>query len=217
MANVPVLVTAYTTDRQRPRKLSRIDISTGHAIPPVSSFAFADIMRSADSPDFQRAFDSIADICAKNHMSLADEYASHLPPFGEITQADSTATRQQLLRPGMRRVLTSVPEASSSSSSENGHHVEERRHILSVRKQPNSEDAPLREIRIGSMGRTVSVSATAALAAGDDSKLDFGDKSRRMNATDDDKSRHRSSRRTHNEATASLQRVLANMPVTNGT
>jgi len=216
MASAPVLVTAYTGDRLNPRRLSDTGLSTVRALPPVSSFAFTDILRSADSPDFQHAIGSIAEICARNHMSLADEYTSHLPPLGEITTVNPTATRQQLFRPGMRCPLTSVPEASSSSS-EGSHHSRQSKDISSFRKQHYSEGAPLRKIRIGSMGRTVSVGATTALAASEGNDSDVASESRRSCATHGDHGKDRISRITHSDAVASLQRLMTNYNVTSGT
>lgn len=161
----PVLVRAYTDSRPSTAAGS---VTTGRAqaLPAISSFAFADILRAADCPDFQVAIDGIAEICAKNRMSLADEYASHLPPLGEITATTSTGVRPHLYRPngGMRRALTSVPEASSSSS-EGSRKSKKRGIIFSFRKQTVQESKPMRRIRIGSMGRTVPVGTTTALAA----------------------------------------------------
>ena len=90
----PVLVRAYTDSR--PATATGLDnAGRAQALPPISSFAFADILRSADCADFQVAIDGIAEICAKNRMSLADEYASHLPPLGEITATTSSNMRPQ--------------------------------------------------------------------------------------------------------------------------
>ncbi|KAK3117478.1 hypothetical protein LTR53_001165 [Teratosphaeriaceae sp. CCFEE 6253] len=115
----PILVRAYSATTRRGTAASRSQPRTKAgvpALPLVSSYAFADILRSVESPDFQHALDGIAEICAKNRMSLADEYASHLPPLGEITSIAATNVRPQNLRPARRRALTSVPEVSSSGS-----------------------------------------------------------------------------------------------------
>ncbi|KAK4501384.1 hypothetical protein PRZ48_007193 [Zasmidium cellare] len=161
----PVLVKAYTDSRPSTAAGS-INTGRAQALPAISSFAFADILRAADCPDFQVAIDGIAEIAAKNRMSLADEYASHLPPLGEITAAGSSGVRPHLYRPsgGMRRALTSVPEASSSSS-ESSRKSKKRGSIFSFRKQTVQESKPMRRMRIGSMGRTVPVGTTTALAA----------------------------------------------------
>jgi len=209
-ATAPVLVRAYTSDHHRsPLRLSHVGMSAAHALPPISSFAFADILRSADSPEFQQAIDGVAEICAKSHMSLADEYASHLPPLGEITAANSTANTQQLLRPGMRRALTSVPEASSGSS-EGSKASKKRKRVFSFGKQPDAENKPAREIRIGSMGRTISVGGITALAISDRSNFDISGESRRADVQDTTDPRSRALQRRHSEAAASLQRLLVN-------
>lgn len=161
----PVLVKAYTDSRPS-TAAGPTNARRARALPPISAFAFADILRSADSPDFQGAIDGIAEICAKNRMSLADEYASHLPPLGEITAASSSSVKPHLHRPsgGLRRALTSVPEGSSSSS-EGSRKSKKRGSIFSFRKQTIQESKPMRRMRIGSMGRTIPVGTTTALAA----------------------------------------------------
>jgi len=161
----PVLVRSYTGKRST-RDRAPSTINDGQALPPISSYAFADILRAADSEDFQTAIDGIAEICAKNRMSLADEYASHLPPLGEITAATSTRMRPHLFRPGggMRRALTSVPEASSGSS-EGSRKSKKRGSIFSFRKQYGQETRPMRQMRISSMGRTITVDTTTALTS----------------------------------------------------
>lgn len=157
----PVLVRAYTDSRGSARHTPRGD---NEALPPVSAYTFADILRTADtSPEFQAAIDGIAEICAKNRMSLADEYASHLPPLGEITAATSTTIRPHLLRPGIRRPLTSVPEGSSGSS-EGSRKSRKRSSIFGFRQQKGQDIVPSRQVRIGMMGRTVPIDSTTALA-----------------------------------------------------
>ncbi|CZT21870.1 uncharacterized protein RCC_07736 [Ramularia collo-cygni] len=158
----PVLVKAYTDRRASTKRSLK---SNEEALPPVSAFTFANILRTADTtPEFQAAIDGIAEICAKNRMSLADEYASHLPPLGEITAATSTNIRPHLLRPGVRRPLTSVPEGSSGSSEGSGK-SRKKGSIFSFRKQQVQDSVPARRLRIGMMGRTVPVGSTTALAA----------------------------------------------------
>ena len=163
----PVLVRAYTGDK-RAREGAPGKLSDAAALPPISSYAFADILRSVDgSRDFQIAIDGIAEICAKTRLSLADEYGAHLPPLGEITVATATAPRPQP-RPGMRRVLTSVPEASSGSSEGSRKSNKKRGSIFSFRKQQQQQAkqdrGPLRQIRISSVGRTIPVGTTTAMA-----------------------------------------------------
>lgn len=155
----PVLVTAYNSVKASSSERER---GKSKALPPVSAYAFADILQSVDSPEVQAAIHGIAEICAKNRMSLAEEYASHLPPVGEITQASSSATKSISQRPGMRRPLTSVPEASSTSSE--GSRKSRRRSIFGFGRQSVATNVYTRNIRIAAMGRSISISGTTAMA-----------------------------------------------------
>ena len=162
----PVLVRTYSNKRRRPERTpSAINVGDAHVLPPVASYAFADILRAADSSDLQSAIDGIAEICAKNRMSLADEYSSHLPPLGEITESTSSRIRPHLHRPGggFRRALTSVPEASSGSS-EGSRKSRKRGSIFSFRKQQVQDTKPMKRMRLG-VKRTIPVDTTTALAA----------------------------------------------------
>lgn len=160
----PVLVRTYrNSDNSSSSRRGFLSSGGGNetALPPISSYAFADLLRAADSPELQSALDGIAEICAKNHMSLADEYAAHLPPFGEITAV--TASRPQC--PGVQHhTLTSVPEASSSGSDLSG---KSRRHSI----QRLDEEAliisrPLQRLRIDGGRRSISFGfATTAVLA----------------------------------------------------
>ncbi|TKA29545.1 hypothetical protein B0A50_03558 [Salinomyces thailandicus] len=163
--NTPVLVRAYSGN-----SITGISLSVPTApqdapqpLPPVSSYSFASILRSADCPEFQYAIDGIAEICAKSRLSLADEYAAHLPPLGEITAANSTAARPHLLRSGMRRPLTSVPEASSDSSESSGR-VKKQDAALSLLLKHEAAHSSARHMRVGSMGRAIPVESTMSLA-----------------------------------------------------
>jgi hypothetical protein len=88
-ASVPVLVTAYSGPRLRSSRLGmgpRSNSSTTGpvpALPPISSFSFAHILTTIE-PQIQDSLDAISLICARSRYSLADEYAAHLPPQGEI-------------------------------------------------------------------------------------------------------------------------------------
>ena len=159
----PVLVRSYTSPKRTPFGSPN---GRSHALPPIAAFSFADILRAADSTDFQSAIDGIAEICAKNRLSLAEEYGSHLPPVGEITavNTDIVSVRQQHGRFGMRRALTSVPEASSGSS--DGSAKGKKKNIGGI--EPNNQDpkSPLRVIRISSAGRTIPVCGTTAMSLG---------------------------------------------------
>jgi len=207
MAATPVLVRAYTgtsgSSLSRPPHPS----GTRQALPPISSYAFADILRSADCPDFQEAINGIAELCAKNRMSLADEYASHLPPFGEITATTAVVrSAGTVRRPGLRtKALTSVPEASSSSGSEGSERSKKRRRMFSFgRKTEEVKDNAARSIRIGRMGKSVVAGSTIAMA---DSDGLFGPV---VLAADDAllSVRPPPPQRIKSQAIASLQRVL---------
>ena len=157
----PVLVRSYTSPKPTPFGSPG---GRSHVLPPIAAFSFADILRAADSAELQSAIDGIAEICAKNHMSLAEEYGSHLPPVGEITaiSTDSTPVRQPFGRTNMRRALTSVPEASSGSS--DGSIKVRSRGILGFRPRQQVTREPMRTIRISGIGRTIPVCGTTAVS-----------------------------------------------------
>jgi hypothetical protein len=159
----PVLVRSYTSPRRTPFGSPS---GRSHALPPIAAFSFADILRAADSTDFQSAIDGIAEICAKNRLSLAEEYGSHLPPVGEITAVTTEiiSVRQQHGRFGMRRALTSVPEASSGSS--DGSAKGMKKGVIGVEPSSQSMKSPLRVIRISSAGRTIPICGTTAMSFG---------------------------------------------------
>jgi hypothetical protein len=157
----PVLVRSYTSPKPTPFGSPG---GRSHVLPPIAAFSFADILRAADSDDLQSAIDGIAEICAKNHMSLAEEYGSHLPPVGEITaiSTDTTPVRQQYGRTNMRRALTSVPEVSSGSS--DGSIKARSRGILGFRSRQEVVRRPMRTVRISSTGRTIPICGTTAVS-----------------------------------------------------
>lgn len=204
--DAPVLVRAYTGTTSSASRTHRAGSHETQALPPVSSYAFADILRSADCPDFQNAIGGIAELCAKNRMSLADEYASHMPPLGEITAASSVAARPHLSRPGIRRPLTSVPEASSSSS-ESSRKSLRKRAIFGFRRQQYQVGDSVRQIRIGSMGRMVSAGSTVALAANEDTHSDGLGITSSLPA-DQQRLQRPTAQRTGSDAMTSLQRLL---------
>lgn len=156
----PVLVRSYTSRKETPTDPKGPRSS---ALPPVSAYAFANILHAVDGPQVQSAIEGIAEICAKNRLSLAEEYASHLPPVGEITEASSGTMKPQLLKPGMRRALTSVPEASSGSSE--GSRKSKRKNMFGFGGREKVKTGGPRVIKIGSMGRTVSVGGSPAMAS----------------------------------------------------
>ena len=204
----PVLVKAYSIATSDLSHKSGVRGKV-QALPSTSSYAFADILRTANCPDFRSAIEGIAEICAKNRMSLADEYASHLPPLGEITATTSVTTRPHLLRPSMRRPLTSVPEGSSGSSE--GSRRSKKSSRMSVVSRTRGRDGTIRrQIRIGSLGRTVAVGGTVSLAAGDIAPYHTNVWPESCNSSRDTAARPTYWR--NSEATASLQRLLLPTP-----
>ncbi|OQO14132.1 hypothetical protein B0A48_01008 [Cryoendolithus antarcticus] len=116
-----------------------------------------------NSADFQEAIDGIAEICAKNRMSLAEEHTSHMPPVGEITGAANTVVVKRTPhagRPNAKRALTIVPEGSSSGSERSKKGSSMRIFDFSARKETTTR--PRAVIRIGSMGRSVPVASTTS-------------------------------------------------------
>lgn len=170
----PVLVRAYTGNK---RSLRIPGAQYRMALPPISAYAFADILRTIDSPELQLAIDGIAEICAKNRMSLAEEYASHMPPVGEITGTPSVATtaafRSHTARPGTGgRALTSVPEASSSGSE--GSRRSKKHGFLGHGSNREPVKPSTRTMRIGSMGRSIFIVATTAVATAESNTVPTG-------------------------------------------
>ena len=162
----PVLVRPYAA-QHLPTVAPALRHSTDtHVLPPVSSYAFTNVLRSADCADFQDAIDGIADLFAKSRMSLAGEHASHMPPLGEITASNSAAIHANATKPGMRRALTSVPEASSGSSEGSSRKGKSniRKGLFGFMRKEQVQVEPMRKVRIGSMGRTITVSGTTAVA-----------------------------------------------------
>lgn len=97
----PVLVKAYSGNAEdepktkllamSPRRLfpftgSRSSVSPRPSGPPLPSdkdFSIDSILQAID-PDIRGTLDSIAEICGRSKLSLANEYGSHIAPLGEI-------------------------------------------------------------------------------------------------------------------------------------
>lgn len=97
----PVLVRAYSGNAEdeprsksstmSPRRLfpftgSRSSVSPRSSNPPFPSdkdFRIDSILQAID-PDIRGTLDSIAEICGRSKLSLANEYGSHIAPLGEI-------------------------------------------------------------------------------------------------------------------------------------
>jgi hypothetical protein len=52
-------------------------------LPAVEEFGIEAILRAIE-PDIRSTLDSIAEICGRSKLSLANEYGSHIAPFGEV-------------------------------------------------------------------------------------------------------------------------------------
>lgn len=170
----PVLVRAHSSEHALSIGSSGKGGKGANGLPPVSSYAFANIWKAADSAEVQQAIDGIAEICAQSQVSLADEYGSHLPPLGEITTASSSTPRQHAFRPGMRRALTSVPEASSGSSTGSRRSKKKAGSLFSFQRQgATTPMRSMRTMRIGRMGRMMPVSGTTAIASTSDFPQDW--------------------------------------------
>jgi hypothetical protein len=52
-------------------------------LPSVEDFGIEAILRAIE-PDIRSTLDSIAEICGRSKLSLANEYGSHIAPFGEV-------------------------------------------------------------------------------------------------------------------------------------
>ncbi|KAL1854092.1 hypothetical protein Plec18167_000008 [Paecilomyces lecythidis] len=114
LASQPVLVRSYSgeaDDKTRPSSsamasgpFSFASSSRGRETPPelpsVQDFSIEGILNAIE-PDIRSTLDSIAEICGRSKLSLANEYGSHIAPLGEIRAP-----------PGG---LVTVEEASSSS------------------------------------------------------------------------------------------------------
>ncbi|KAJ5647275.1 hypothetical protein N7490_003647 [Penicillium lividum] len=96
----PVLVRAYSGNAEgsttrspamSPRRLFPFTGSKGSAhsrppgppLPSDKDFSIESILQAIE-PDIRGTLDSIADICGRSKLSLANEYGSHIAPLGEI-------------------------------------------------------------------------------------------------------------------------------------
>ncbi|KAJ5947561.1 hypothetical protein N7466_000576 [Penicillium verhagenii] len=97
----PVLVRAYSGNAEgttitrsptmSPRRLfpftgprtSAPTRSPGPPLPSDKDFSIESILQAIE-PDIRGTLDSIADICGRSKLSLANEYGSHIAPLGEI-------------------------------------------------------------------------------------------------------------------------------------
>ena len=85
----PVLVRAYSEEEEQTRQSSVMPQPPRDVpLPPVKDFSIEAILRAIE-PDIQSTLDSIAEICGRSRLSLANEYGSHIAPFGEIVAPSS--------------------------------------------------------------------------------------------------------------------------------
>ena len=84
--------------------------------PPLSAFSFQEILAAID-PDIRNSIDTIAEICGRSKMSLANEYDAHMPPHGvprgelNLPRAEESAEAVQSM---LHRYLEPVEETASS-------------------------------------------------------------------------------------------------------
>lgn len=64
-------------------KISAQPQERGPALPSAEEFRIENILRAIE-PDIRNTLDSIAEICGRSKLSLANEYGSHIAPLGEI-------------------------------------------------------------------------------------------------------------------------------------
>ncbi|RJE19178.1 hypothetical protein PHISCL_08494 [Aspergillus sclerotialis] len=96
LASQPVLVRSYsgrTDDTAENSKMSSRrpfpftgsskDRNRGPELPSAEDFSIEGILRVIE-PDIRNTLDTIAEICGRSKLSLANEYGSHIAPLGEI-------------------------------------------------------------------------------------------------------------------------------------
>ncbi|OXV07486.1 hypothetical protein Egran_04744 [Elaphomyces granulatus] len=91
LAIQPVLVRSLYDDRDEATPASTMETQAGAQqrgpeLPSVQDFSIESILRAIE-PDIKGTLDSIAEICGRSKLSLANEYGSHIAPFEEIRLA----------------------------------------------------------------------------------------------------------------------------------
>lgn len=116
----PVLVNSYheTMGLARSLKRSRASNTASRAVddprlelPPLSAFSFHEILAAID-PDVRASIDTIAEICGKSKLSLANEYGSHRPPQSQLDVSELGTSVGETQHP-LHRYLETVEEAAS--------------------------------------------------------------------------------------------------------
>ncbi|MCJ1335851.1 hypothetical protein MMC09_001125 [Bachmanniomyces sp. S44760] len=114
----PIVVSSYASKMRAGRKRNPLARSSrdhsnqnsSSGLPPLSAFSFQNILAAVE-PEIHESINSIAEICGRSNMSLANEYGSHLPPQGEL--ATSVFQDRREASP-VHHVLDTVEEAASS-------------------------------------------------------------------------------------------------------
>lgn len=130
----PVLVRKYSnptpeaasSKRAQMKKNRKSKMDPKYDLPPLESFSFQDILASID-PEVKASIDSIAEICGRSKMSLADEYSSHLPP-----QAEFITSHEEDVVNTIHTHLDTLHEASSLHSDLPRSHDHNRRNSASL-------------------------------------------------------------------------------------
>jgi len=95
-----------------PRASGQFTEESKHDLPPLSAFSFSEILAAID-PDVRSSIDTIAEICGKSKLSLANEYGSHMPPHGDLSGEGGQIEREE----GHGLGLEVVEEAASDTAS----------------------------------------------------------------------------------------------------
>ncbi|KAJ5563016.1 hypothetical protein N7461_001777 [Penicillium sp. DV-2018c] len=137
----PVLVRAYSGEQNKPTQQLQPPMSSARRFFPFSTprpstsrpspseqiilpsekdFSIESILQAID-PDIRSTLDSIAEICGRSKLSLANEYSSHIAPLGEICATPSSLDPveevvQPAHSPGERRVDDSIAVTEEGNS-----------------------------------------------------------------------------------------------------
>ncbi|KAH8702164.1 hypothetical protein BGW36DRAFT_265490, partial [Talaromyces proteolyticus] len=92
----PVLVRSYSPGVDESQSFRNMPDSVPRQIemPSVDDFNIESILRAIE-PDIRSTLDSIAEICGRSRLSLANEYESHIAPFGEIPAPGGLVTVEE--------------------------------------------------------------------------------------------------------------------------
>lgn len=86
LASQPVLVRSYSPGANASRSARNMSSDSQPRrceMPSVDEFNIEAILQAIE-PDIRSTLDSIAEICGRSKLSLANEYGSHIAPFGEM-------------------------------------------------------------------------------------------------------------------------------------